>query len=67
MLSVKRNLWLWTLRPPAVAVAVSRYTGQLLAGALPTVTARDGKISVEMCLAAYQSAHEGRRVLLEGE
>ena len=33
-------------------------------GAPPAVTARDGKISVEMCLAAYQSAREGRRVLL---
>jgi len=30
-ISKKRNLWLWTLRPPSVAVAVSRYTGQLLA------------------------------------
>jgi predicted dehydrogenase len=37
----------------------------LLAGAPPTVTARDGKVSVEMCLAAYQSAREGRRVKLE--
>jgi len=29
--------------------------------------ARDGKISVEMCLAAYQSAREVRRVLLDAE
>jgi len=39
----------------------------LLSGAPPTITARDGKISVEMCLAAYQSTREGRRVLLEEE
>jgi hypothetical protein len=30
----------------------------------PTITARDGKVSVEMCLAAYESAREGRRVRL---
>lgn len=34
----------------------------LLNGAPPMVTARDGKVSVEMCLAAYQSAREGRRI-----
>jgi hypothetical protein len=28
----------------------------------PGVSARDGKVSVEMCLAAYQSAHEGKRI-----
>ena len=28
----------------------------------PTVSARDGKVSVEMCAAAYQSAKEGRRI-----
>jgi predicted dehydrogenase len=28
----------------------------------PGVSARDGKVSVEMCLAAYQSAREGKRV-----
>jgi len=33
-------------------------------GAPSTVTARDGKVSVEMCLAAYESAREGRRVEL---
>ena len=25
------SMWLWTLRPPSVVVAVSRYTGHLLA------------------------------------
>ncbi|MDF2441307.1 MAG: hypothetical protein JWN98_2291 [Abditibacteriota bacterium] len=30
--------------------------------ATPTVSARDGRISVEMCIAAYQSAREGRRI-----
>ncbi|HVF11175.1 MAG TPA: hypothetical protein VNA16_10250, partial [Abditibacteriaceae bacterium] len=34
-------------------------------GAPPSVSARDGKISVAMCLAAYQSAREGRRVIIE--
>lgn len=37
----------------------------LKAGAPPTVSARDGKISVEMCLAAYQSAREGKRIELK--
>ncbi|MDQ3814589.1 MAG: Gfo/Idh/MocA family oxidoreductase [Armatimonadota bacterium] len=37
----------------------------LKSGTEPTVTARDGKVSVEMCLAAYQSAREGRRVILK--
>ncbi len=30
----------------------------------PTVCARDGKVSVEMCLAAYESAATGQRILL---
>jgi len=30
----------------------------------PTASARDGKVSVEMCLAAYESAVTGQRVLL---
>ncbi|HMN28207.1 MAG TPA: gfo/Idh/MocA family oxidoreductase, partial [Caldilineaceae bacterium] len=30
----------------------------------PGVTAQDGRVSVEMVLAAYQSAAEGRRVSL---
>jgi predicted dehydrogenase len=33
-------------------------------GNAPTVSAHDGKVSVEMCLAAYQSARQGRRVVL---
>ncbi len=37
----------------------------LLAGTPPTVSARDGKISVEMCLAAYESARTGSRVLID--
>lgn len=32
------------------------------AGAPSAITARDGRDSVEMCLAAYQSAREGRRI-----
>ena len=34
------------------------------AGRQPDVTARDGRITVEMCLAAYQSTKEGKRVTL---
>jgi predicted dehydrogenase len=30
----------------------------------PTISASDGKVSVEMCLAAYESARTGRRILL---
>lgn len=33
-------------------------------GTPPSVSARDGKVSVEMCLAAYQSAREGRRIII---
>lgn len=36
----------------------------LQSGSAPTVSARDGKVSVEMCAAAYQSSKEGKRVLL---
>ena len=36
----------------------------ILSGAPSAVTARDGKATVEMCLAAYESAREGRRILL---
>jgi predicted dehydrogenase len=39
----------------------------LLSGAPPTVTAYDGRVSVEMCLAAYESARQGKRILLETE
>jgi predicted dehydrogenase len=37
----------------------------LKAGASPIATAHDGRVSVEMCLAAYQSAREGRRIQIE--
>lgn len=33
--------------------------------AAPTATAQDGKVSVEMCLAAYESARSGKRILLK--
>ena len=36
----------------------------VLSGAPSSVTARDGKATVEMCLAAYESARDGRRILL---
>ena len=47
-----------------IAAVPRPWLDTLLRGERPTVTARDGKVSVEMCLAAYESAHEGRRVLL---
>ncbi len=34
-------------------------------GTEPSVTAEDGRVSVEMVLSAYQSAREGRRVLFD--
>jgi predicted dehydrogenase len=37
----------------------------LLAGRPSAITARDGKISVAMCAAAYESARTGRRIHLE--
>ena len=36
----------------------------LQSGDASKVSAHDGKVSVEMCVAAYQSAREGRRILL---
>lgn len=33
-------------------------------GAPPSVSARDGKVSTQMCLAAYQSAQSGQRVMI---
>ncbi len=36
----------------------------LKSGNSPTISARDGKVSVEMCAAAYLSSKEGRRILL---
>jgi len=50
-----------------IAAVPRPWLDTLLSGAPPTVTARDGKVSVEMCLAAYQSAREGRRVLMGQE
>ncbi len=50
-----------------IAAVPRPWINNLLTGARPTVTARDGKTSVEMCLAAYQSAREGRRVLMGQE
>lgn len=41
------------------------WVDNLKSGAPSPVTARDGKVSVEMCLAAYQSAREGRRIALD--
>jgi predicted dehydrogenase len=38
----------------------------LKAGAPPTVSAREGRVSVAMCVAAYESARTGRRVTIEG-
>ena len=40
------------------------FLDNLQAGNPPSITVREGKISVEMCLAAYESAREGKRVSL---
>ena len=40
------------------------FLDNLKAGNPPSITARDGKISALMCLAAYESAREGKRVSL---
>lgn len=40
------------------------FLDNLKAGNPPSITVYDGKISVEMCLAAYESAREGKRVSL---
>jgi predicted dehydrogenase len=50
-----------------IAAVPRPWLDDLLGGKPSAVTARDGKVSVEMCLAAYQSAREGRRVLLGEE
>ena len=47
-----------------IAAVPRDWLDTLQSGAPPTVSARDGRVSVEMCLAAYESAREGRRVLL---
>ena len=47
-------------------MAVPRpWLDSLINGTPSPVTARDGKVSVAMCLAAYESAKHGRRVLME--
>ena len=40
------------------------FLDNLKAGNPPSITARDGRVSAQMCLAAYESAREGRRVAL---
>ncbi len=47
-----------------IAAVPRPFLDNLLKGLPPDVTAQDGKISVEMCLAAYQSAREGRRIVV---
>jgi predicted dehydrogenase len=41
------------------------WISRLRSGDPPQVTARDGRVSTAMCLAAYRSAREGRRVRME--
>ena len=47
-----------------IAAVPRPWIDTLKAGKEPTITARDGKVSVEMILAAYESSREGRRVYL---
>ena len=47
-----------------IAAVPRPWIDTLKAGAPPTVTARDGRVSVAMCLCAYESARTGRRVSL---
>ncbi len=37
---------------------------QIKSGGAPLISARAGKVSIEMCLGAYRSAKEGKRVTL---
>lgn len=48
-----------------IAAVPRPWLDSLLNRTPPAVTARDGKISVEMCLAAYESARQGRRVSMD--
>jgi hypothetical protein len=48
-----------------IAAVPRPWIDTLKTGALPTVSARDGRVSVAMCLAAYESARTGRRIPLE--
>jgi predicted dehydrogenase len=47
-----------------IAAVPRPWLDTLKAGALPTATAQDGRVSVGMCLGAYESARVGRRVAL---
>jgi predicted dehydrogenase len=47
-----------------IAAVPRPFIDALLKKQPPTITANDGKVSVEMCLAAYESARTGRRILL---
>jgi predicted dehydrogenase len=48
-----------------IAAVPRPWIDTLKTGAPPTVSARDGRVSVAMCLAAYESARTGRRIPLE--
>jgi predicted dehydrogenase len=48
-----------------IAAVPRPWVDTLKAGASPTVSAREGRISVAMCLGAYESARAGRRVRLD--
>ncbi len=48
-----------------IAAVARPWIDILKAGAAPTATARDGRVSVAMCVAAYESARTGRRITIE--
>jgi predicted dehydrogenase len=48
-----------------IAAVPRPWVDTLKAGAPPTVSAREGRVSVAMCLGAYESARAGRRVRLD--
>lgn len=50
-----------------IAAVPRPWVDTLKAGAPPTVTAREGRVSAAMCLGAYESARTGRRVRLDGK
>ena len=45
-----------------IASVPRSFIDMLRDGTEPSITAADGRVSVEMVLGAYQSAREGRRV-----
>lgn len=47
-----------------IAAVPRPWVDSLIQGTPPTVTARDGKVSVAMSLAAYESARQGKRINL---